>query len=115
MRVCFVEIAPHHNAVFGNEGDPSIRDQLLEPLLIETPTAISPQWYDFLCLGMDKIKPPTAWRSRIVLFVCTVLVYVAEPTVCKRRGCLIVLGSHGVEWVKFGGGGQFQALFDGPK
>jgi hypothetical protein len=25
------------------------------------------------------------------------------------------LGLHGVEWVNLGGGGQFQALFDGPK
>jgi len=24
-------------------------------------------------------------------------------------------GLHGVEWVNLGGGGQFQALFDGPK
>ena len=26
-----------------------------------------------------------------------------------------ITGLHGVEWVNLGGGGQFQALFDGPK
>jgi putative ABC transport system ATP-binding protein len=39
----------------------------------------------------------------------TTIVMVTHSPVDSKRGL------HGVEWVNLGGGGQFQALFDGPK
>ena len=41
--------------------------------------------------------------------------YDDEDKDAKRDIHIILSGLHGVEWVNLGGGGQFQALFDGPK